>query len=111
MADMILRAERVVRHSRRYYLRLCAFCDRAVGLATAPGAGGACEHPGDLLAQARRRVSTLGRPAPEPEPPAPPRPRGGRGRSGLRATHTQAAACAARPRPAAPRRAVAASGF
>ncbi|MBX3468119.1 MAG: hypothetical protein KF878_14705 [Planctomycetes bacterium] len=112
MADMILRAERVVRHSRRFYLRLCAFCDRAVGLASAPGARGDCEHGDDLLAQARRRVETLGRPAPEPEPPAPPRPRGGRGRRArLASTAVAAARYATRPATAGARRVPAASGF
>lgn len=91
MADMTIHAERVVRHSRRFYLRLCAFCDRAVGLASAPATGPVCEHGRDLLAQARERVLTLGRPGDEPDgPPRPPRSR----RAG-RAGRTRRVACAA----------------
>lgn len=98
MADMLIHAERVVRHSRRFYLRLCAFCDRALGLASAPAQGVVCEHGADLLALARQRVESLGRPAPEPvDPePTPPRPRrGGRGRASAGVRRTPTAACAA----------------
>lgn len=97
MADMTIHAERVVRHSRRFYLRLCAFCDRAVGLASAPAAGAVCEHGGDLLAQARQRVLRLGRPGDEgPCDPRPPRPRrGGRARRGGGGAYRRQVACAA----------------
>jgi hypothetical protein len=70
---MILRAERLVRHSRRFYLRLCAVCERELGLATAPGRPAvACDHGDVLLRQARRKVASLGRVGDEPTRPRPP---------------------------------------
>lgn len=78
MADLMIHAERVVRHSRRFYLRLCAFCDRPLGLAAAPATGEVCEHASELLAQARQRAGSLGRPVFDPDDPTPPRPRRGR---------------------------------
>ncbi len=50
MTDLIAQAERVLRHSQRFYLRLCAACDRPV-VAGAP----VCDHRDQLLAQARAR--------------------------------------------------------
>src|SRR3989337_1370590 len=86
---MILRAERMVRHSHRYFLRLCAFCERPVGLATAPVTSDArCEHEGELLRLARERAGPLGRPeveAPCPDPDPTPR-RGGRARRAHRSS-------------------------
>lgn len=86
MSEMILRAERMVRHSRRFYLRLCAFCDRPVGLATAPATGARCgEHAGELLRLGRERALTVGRPrGDECDRPDPDRPtrRTGRARRG-----------------------------
>ncbi len=54
MTDVIAHAERVLRHSQRFFLRLCACCDRAV----APG-GRPCDHSRELLAQARSRHRTF----------------------------------------------------
>lgn len=90
MSDtMMLRAETMVRHSRRFYLRLCAFCEAPVGLATAPETElRTCEHEGVLLSLARERARTLGRPRPVPEGdgPDPDRPRRtGRARAARRA--------------------------
>ena len=86
---MILRAERMVRHSHRYFLRLCAFCERPVGLATTPVTSDArCEHEGELLRLAHERAGTLGRPgveAPCPDVDPDPAPRrGGRARRARR---------------------------
>jgi hypothetical protein len=86
---MMIRAEKMARHSRRFYLRLCAFCDAPVGLATGPSIElRTCEHTGALLSLARERLATLGRPRvetgecdPAPDPDRPPR-RTGRARSG-----------------------------
>jgi hypothetical protein len=54
MTDLIARAERVLRHSQRFYLRLCASCDRPV----VDGDAG-CDHRDQLLAQARTRHRTF----------------------------------------------------
>lgn len=51
--DLILQAERVLGHDRSYFLRLCAWCNRA---------GGSCDHRRELLAQATGRFKTLRRP-------------------------------------------------
>lgn len=78
---MILRAERMVRHSRRFFMRLCAFCERDLGPAMAPASSRACEHGPDLLRLARRRARTLGRVRVAPgDGPEPTRPRAVRGR-------------------------------
>lgn len=93
---MILRAERMVRHSHRFFMRLCALCERPVGLATAPVAGDrVCEHAGELLRVARERVGTLGRLGVEAScpdlDPTPPR-RGGRARRARRSSGVVSAA-------------------
>jgi len=63
MTDLITRMEQVLHHSRRFYLRLCAFCNRPVG------AGRACAHGRELLAQARSRSRSLLRHAPTGDAP------------------------------------------
>lgn len=53
MTDLMTRMEQVLTHSRRFYMQLCAFCDRPVGV------GRACGHGRELLAQARTRSRSL----------------------------------------------------
>lgn len=60
MIDLVRAAARAVRHSRRFYLRLCAWCDRPV----AEHARGArrCDHRRALLGQAARWSRAAARP-------------------------------------------------
>lgn len=81
MTNLIREAERVVRHSRRFWLTLCAVCDRAVD------EGAACTHADALLAQARRRLLELGEGTDETPPPR----RGARARA-VRQIRTRAVA-------------------
>lgn len=62
MTNLVVNAQRVVRHSRRFYLVACGWCERDLGL---PGAAVRCDCPAavELLRQARERLETLGRAA------------------------------------------------
>lgn len=86
MTDLVLRAERVATLSRGHFLRLCAFCDRALASAEADvRADPACAHPEALLAEARRRVPALGRLGCDERGPDRDGPGGGRPRRVARA--------------------------
>lgn len=84
MTVSVLGVRRVVRHSRRFFLVLCAWCQRALGPA---GTGSArepcgCAWRAALARQARARFETLGLPGDGGQPPFPgPRPRAGRARA------------------------------
>lgn len=54
VSDLLQHMEHLIRHDRRVYLRLCAWCDRQAG---------ACDHARELMAQARARSRELRRPA------------------------------------------------
>jgi hypothetical protein len=57
VTELTLHADRIVRHSRRFYLRLCAWCDRTLGSASHTSAGiEPCDHAQELLRQARARA-------------------------------------------------------
>lgn len=80
MTLQLLRARRVVRHSRRFFLVLCAWCQGALGPVGSGAARRPCGCAWDeaLLRQARARFPELGLPrgeGPPFPPPAPTRPR------------------------------------
>lgn len=98
MTLQLLRARRIVRHSRRFFLVLCAWCQDALGPAGSSASRRACGCAWDeaLLRQARARFPSLGAPRGEgppfpPGPPPRPRPRAARGRSSGRLGRRRAA--------------------
>jgi hypothetical protein len=58
--NLVLNATRVARHSRRYFLVLCGWCDGELGAVGAAVAVCACDRQGELLRGGQRCLERLG---------------------------------------------------